>query len=334
MFNKLMNNFYYGKSGKGDYRQEDLPETRWQLFWEMLKIRLSALCRLNLMYAVVWLPAMFVIFSGVTSWYNVLAGLGEAQAAVEALTLTAEEYAIQAAASSEAFKAIILQTLFILIPAIAITGPATAGVAYVTRNWARDEHAFIWSDFRDAVKENWKQALAVSSITGLMPVILYVCWMFYGDMATQNMLFVIPQALTVMLTVLWMCSLTYLYPLMVTYRLKFSQLLRNGLLLTVGRLPMSLGLKLLSLVPALIAAVVSFLTPYFIYAVMILGLYYIVFGFALSRFVGVSYANSVFDRYINPQIEGAEVGRGLHTPDEDDEGDEPGDYFSGDDSQA
>ncbi|MBR2601674.1 MAG: hypothetical protein IKE08_03155 [Clostridia bacterium] len=61
MFGKLMNNYYYGKSGKGDFRKEDLPENRWQLFWEMLRTRLSALCRLNLMYVVVWLPAMIVI---------------------------------------------------------------------------------------------------------------------------------------------------------------------------------------------------------------------------------------------------------------------------------
>ena len=28
MFGRFMNNYYYGKSGKGDFRKEDLPETR------------------------------------------------------------------------------------------------------------------------------------------------------------------------------------------------------------------------------------------------------------------------------------------------------------------
>ena len=41
MFGKMMNRYYYGKSGKGDYTKEDLPQTRWQLFWEMLRVRLS-----------------------------------------------------------------------------------------------------------------------------------------------------------------------------------------------------------------------------------------------------------------------------------------------------
>ena len=40
----------------------------------------------------------------------------------------------------------------LLVPCLTLTGPFTTGVAYVTRNWARDEHAFIWSDFIDTVK--------------------------------------------------------------------------------------------------------------------------------------------------------------------------------------
>ena len=75
MFGKLMNNFYYGKSGKGDYRKEDLPKNRWELFWEMLRIRFSALMRLNLMYMVVWLPAMIVLMIAAMS---ALTLLGEA----------------------------------------------------------------------------------------------------------------------------------------------------------------------------------------------------------------------------------------------------------------
>ena len=69
MFGRFMNNYYYGKSGKGDFRKEDLPTTRKQLFFDTLKTRLSALCRLNLLYAVVFLPAIIVLMMGV---YNLL----------------------------------------------------------------------------------------------------------------------------------------------------------------------------------------------------------------------------------------------------------------------
>ena len=45
-------------------------------------------------------------------------------------------------------------------------------------------------------------------------------------------------------------------------------------------------------------------------------------GFALSRFVGASYTNGVFDRMINTRIEGASVGRGLYQEDDEEETEE------------
>lgn len=311
MFGKMMNNFYYGKSGKGDYRKEDLPGNRWQLFWEMLKVRLAGLCRLNLMDAISWLPALIVGFGAAISAYAAAMNYAQMEAAAEP--------ALAALSLPEYLNGLTLQTLMFLVPCIALTGPFTAGVAYVTRNWARDEHAFVWSDFKDAVKENWKQALSISVITGFMPLVVYVCWRFYGDMAQQNMLFMVPQVISVTLGLLWMCALLYFYPLMVTYKLRFRDLLRNGFLLTLGRLPMTVGLRLLTLVPAMIAALVAYLTPYPHWALLGYALYYLLIGFSLSRFVGASYANGVFDKYINPQIEGAVIGRGLYQDEEQDE---------------
>ena len=45
----------------------------------------------------------------------------------------------------------------------------------------------------------------------------------------------------------------------------------------------------------------------------------ILLGFALSRFVGASFTNGVFDRVLNARIEGAQVGRGLYNEDDEEE---------------
>jgi len=119
--------------------------------------------------------------------------------------------------------------------------------------------------------------------------------------------------------VLWMSSLLYVYPQMVTYEMKYSILLRNSMIMAISCLPMTVGLKLLSLVPTIIFAVVALFTPYAVYAALIYAAYYILVGFALSRFVGASYTNGVFDRVLNSRIEGATVGRGLYQDDEDEE---------------
>ena len=325
MFGKFMNSYFYGKSGKGDYTKEDLPATRMQLFREMLRARAGSLMRLNFIYMVAWLPAMVVIAYHVLALYSLLMGLADLQAQVTAGTLAAAELAVQQAQFADGVKSLALTGLLMLIPCIAITGPATAGLCYVARNWARDEHAFVWSDFKDALKANWKQALAISAVTGFMPLIMYVCWMFYGQLVQQNPLFIVPQVLTVSIGAIWMMSLTYTYPLLVTYHLRMRDLLRNSLLLTVGRLPGTVGIRLLTLLPMLIAAVVSFLTSYMHWAVAAMFLYYVLYGFALSRFVGASYTNAVFDKYINVKIEGAQINRGLYTEVPDDDDDAPAD---------
>ena len=106
--------------------------------------------------------------------------------------------------------------------------------------------------------------------------------------------------------------------------LKMKDLLRDGLLLGVARLPMSVAIRLLHCVPALIgAALIWFWNP--MIGMLILFSWYALIGFALSRFITASYTNAVFDRFINPRIEGAKVNQGLFKPEDDeDDADEAG----------
>ena len=98
-------------------------------------------------------------------------------------------------------------------------------------------------------------------------------------------------------------------------------MLRNGLLLAVARLPFSFAVRLLHVVPTVIALICAFFfSP--VWSVLGLFLYYLVFGFGLSRFVTASYTNAVFDRFINSRIEGAVINRGLSQETDDDDDDE------------
>ncbi|NLB90273.1 MAG: YesL family protein [Clostridiales bacterium] len=319
MFGKMMNKYYYGKSGKVDYRKEDLPKNRWQLFWEMLRIRFSGLVRLNLLYMLIWIPTLYIVISTAFSALSMIA-----VTAAEPMT---PELAVDLWNS---LYGLVFTSLVILIPCIAITGPFTAGVSYVTRNWARDEHAFIWSDFKDALKENWKQGLVISTITGILPFLVFVGWRFYGSMVEgQGLFFVIPQVLIAVIGGVWSLGLLFFYPLMVTYKLRMKDLLKNGILLAIGRFPQALGIRLITLFPLLLGGLLIFyVVPQYYWVILALAAYYILIGYTLSRFISASFTNSVFDRFINLHIEGVEVNRGLSEydedeyDDEDDEGDE------------
>lgn len=313
-----MNSYYYGKSGKGDYTPDDLPKNRWQLFLEMLRTRMSGLCRMNLMYFVTWLPAMIAISLWVVSFG---VALNNSFPVDEAGNIIEEVAANGVQSFWQTMNDMNFMTLLILIPCIAITGPFTAGLSYVTRNWARDEHAFPWADYKDAIKANWKQGLLVSTITGCVPFLVYICWRFYGDMAVGNAVWVIPQMLILMLGILWALAVTYMYPMMVTYQMNFRTIIRNSFILAVGRLPGSVGIRLLHCVPTVLFTVIFLLTlqPW---VLLLLFAYYLVFGFAFSRFITASFTNAVFDKYINSRIEGAQVNRGLSQDNDDDDDDD------------
>ena len=318
MFGKFMNNYYYGKSGKGDYQKDDLPRTRWQLFWEMLRVRFAGLFRLNIVSVIAWLPAMYVLIQLMSNLFNIA---GVAQTVEMDPSAATPEQLELVQNLRPLYNSVIMRSLLLLVPAIAITGPFQAGMAYVTRNWARDEHAFVWSDFKDALIGNWKQSLVISFITGLVPLIVYVGYQFYGDMGQQNMLFVVPQMLTAMLGLVWTLALVYFYPMMVTYKLNLRTLLRNAFLLSIGRLPQTAGARLVMLVPALLALAVSWFIPaYTIYALMVLAGYYLLIGNALARFVYASLSNAVFDKFINTRLEGVQINRGLAKEEDIDEG--------------
>jgi len=330
MFGRLMNSYYYGKSGKGDYRKEDLPKNRWQLFWEMLRVRLSGICRVNLMTCVLWIPMMLVIMMMVNSIVSasdmkpmVDEATGKNYVALVYDPVTDEAGNVVSEGLITPLSGLLSTSLLLLFPCILLTGPAQAGMAYVMRNWARDEHAFPWSDFKDAVKDNWKQALGISAITGLLPYIVYIAYTFYSQMQVEKgMFFMLPQMLVVVIAVVWALALVFFYPLMVSYKMSFAQLVKNGIVLAIGRLPFVVAIRLAALIPAAIAIAVMFLSSSWLYALLALAAYYIFIGNGLTRFIFASFTNGVFDKYINSHIEGVQINRGMAQEDEDDFEDE------------
>ena len=298
----LFDRLYYGKAGKRDYSEMDMPKNRVSLFFMVLKDHIFDLVKVNLLQLVFWIP--FILWT-----YLNLFALQSIDA--EAM-LTAEGGAQELMGTVAGYG---MMWLLGLIPCLAITGPSSAGAAYVMRNWARDQHAFLFSDFKDAFKSNWKQALGVSLITAVVPVIAYTAVSYYGGMAGSNALMFLPMIVVLSAVLIYVIMLPLLYPMMVGYELSFKNLLRNAFLMSCARLPHMLLARMITLIPIFILAV-GVLTGSGV-AMLGVSLYYLLFGFALSRLVYASFANSVFDRYLNPHIEGAVVRQGLRPVDAD-----------------
>lgn len=296
IFGNMMNNYFYGKSGKGDYRVEDMPANRFQLFTSVWKVRWSAMFGVNLLHIIPWLPAAIWTIINIS------------------LLLTMDAEMLQGGGGG--YLTIYLAVLF---PLIGITGPFNAGTSFVLRNWARDEHSFVWSDYWDAVKGNWKQALPIAFISGAMPLILYIGWQFYGSMAQNSYFYMIPMGLILLVFIIWKLSEQVMYTMMVTYTLSLRNLIRNSVLMTMAKLPLAIGIKLLTLVVPVAAFAILMLCPGIeMYVFLALGLLYVVYVPVLNRFIIASYSNALCEKFLNSKIEGAQSNIGLRPENWDD----------------
>ena len=295
-FRDMMNNYYYGKQGKADYTIENMPQNRRQLFGEVLKVRWSALFGVNLLYMIAWIPAI--------AW-----------TAINAIALLN----LPEGGTVDQMTSLVFTWLMIMIPCVAITGPFNAGVSYVLRNWARDEHSFVLSDFKDAVKGNWKQALVMSVIDGLMPFILFTGWRFYGGMMQKSMIYVVPAGLLMLVGIIWTLASMLAYPMLITYDLKTMDVIRNSVLLSVAKLPFAVLIKLLTFVVPALGIGLGLLIPSILWqALGIVLVLYLVFLVAFNKLITVSYANWLCETYLNPRIQGARTNIGLRPENWDD----------------
>lgn len=120
---------------------------------------------------------------------------------------------------------IILNLLYILfcLPIITI-GPATAGMVKVLRNWSRREHAFVWGDFWETFKNNFKQSFVVGLINLVVfPILVYDLWFFWANGA--HVFYVILIAAS---AVIWLFMNYYIFTMLITFRLKLTQLYKNA----------------------------------------------------------------------------------------------------------
>ena len=112
------------------------------------------------------------------------------------------------------------------IPVVTI-GPATAGLTKLMRNYAREEHAFIWGDFIETFKKNFKQAFLYSVLDLFVVAFLILDFFAVYNLANRVMTVLCLAAILLSFTV-WTFMRFYIYNMMITFRLTFKQLLKNA----------------------------------------------------------------------------------------------------------
>lgn len=127
-----------------------------------------------------------------------------------------------------------LNLLYVLfcLPVVTI-GPATAGFVYVLRNMSNEQPIFLFSDFWDSFKANWKQSLAYSILMAVCAVVVSVSVQFYTANSGQYGWMIVPAALTLFVGLILILMSFYVMLMIVTLDLPLKAILKNAAILSI-----------------------------------------------------------------------------------------------------
>lgn len=267
---KWYNKIFIGNPDKKDFTARDLPKTRVDQYFDVVKLRFSGMVLGNVLYMLFALP--LILFS-LYYWFSVS-------------SLTQDEVIQQVFTGQEN---ILLSYLLICVPLYTITGPAKAGLYYCLRNWVWNERATIrehfWKEFR---RSFWKALLL--NLFSAMLLFAGVWWIATLMMNAEAHGWMRYAAIAIgVAMVAYFMSSIYHFPQLVTYQLTFRQILKNSFIYLVAQFPRTL---LAVLVYVLTAVVCYFLGQILLVVILFMGMAFIYLGQMI-------FSNFLFDKYVN-----------------------------------
>ncbi len=266
--------FDYTKPGKGVERGEPqkkgiarFAQLYFRKFWKYMQ--------LNILYAITCVPALLVY------WFFFVSYFAPAfQTVLESQQVTADQVYLSVNILAMA-SAIIMVMIF-------GGSPCAAGFHYVLRNYVREEHAWLWSDFWRHTGRNWKQAFAMFFIDLVVVNLLLFGIRFYYQMSgtggAMHFLHLFLLVLIIFIFVVYAVMHQYIWTMMVTFELKLKQIVKNAFLLTVMAFPRNI---LFIIVTALFAVVVYLMYFYLsplLGALITLLLFFSIYGLTMQMF--------------------------------------------------
>ena len=250
----------YLKPGKGVDANE--PEKKgFFRYFEVLREKFSKHLGLNLLCSVLSLPFLVILFFFASPEWIENAIPQADESAVVTLFLT--------------FKFITASILYTFLGA----GPISAVYAYIIRCYTNRTPVWIISDGKDKFIENFKQGMLVTVIDIIVLLLSTNALHFYGSLyaQTQNIMWAILTTLLGIVLVIFVWMHLYIYQIMVTFKLKFGDVMKNALLITLSLLPKNIFLT------ALIVGIafVLFNTLTHIFALIV----YLIIGTLFTRLV-------------------------------------------------
>lgn len=276
--------FNYSKSGPGI--DKNAPKKKGvALYFELFFRKFWELLRINVLYFIFSMPVLFIYFCIFT--FFILPDLSATIRGVVS-TLITDAAKIEVILSNYSITiGIIFSVLTVILWG---TGPTSASLAYIMRCFTQEKHAWLWKDFKDKIKENFRQGITVLTIDIVFMFMASVSIRYYASMynGTKSVIyFILCFLIPVMLSVYTLMH-GYIYQFMTMFNCNITQIYRNALIFAIGFLPVNFLLTVLAVV--ITVAIFMHLNPCFSMALSLL------IWIVLCRYPMEFYASRIIDR--------------------------------------
>lgn len=277
----------FTKEGKGV--EKDAPQKRSIfLFFELFFRKFFKLIGLNLLYFISSIPTIIVVFllSGFVSSV-VVNHFSPEMAGIFNVGIEAASSNVEFLKLGVYLDIIIRILVTVLFTVLWGMGPVSCGFTYVLRNYARQEHAWLISDFFSNIKKNFKQSIVVWLVDIVVFFVLCNAYVFYGS---QSGFLAVMKYFILTVGIVYTMMHFYLYQLMITFELPLKQLYRNSFILALGKLPRNILILAALFLVMLALPYGSIYSSYFgvmilIFVVLLLLILFSFSGFLVNFFV-------------------------------------------------
>lgn len=231
----------YVRPGKG-VNKRDPNQSRISIFFELLFRKLGELCKVNIAYLIVCIPTfvLTMICMSVVSGRIVQAAL---PAIAKILELPAVDMSNPELLRLAVKIDLIIRVWFAFLFTVFLgQGPVTAGYTYILRNYGREEHVWLFSDWFEHTRKNFLQSLLVWVIDIVAFCIIVIAVSTYielGGAATYL------AGLVSGIFLLYVMMHFYIYQLMITFKNSIKDIFRNALIMAMQKTPRNLLLLLI-----------------------------------------------------------------------------------------
>lgn len=203
------------RPGKG-VSKRDPNQPRWRVFIDVSPRKIGGLIKLNILYLITSLPFLLVTM--------LVMGI------ITSPLIASTDSAYQ-------FEYDVLMRLglsFVFMTFLGL-GPTTAGFTYIIREHASERPCMLISDFFEVFKSKFKQSILLWTIDLIALIVFATAVNFYdsaGIFILKYMMFAI--------ALIYVMMHIYIYQTIVTFDSPLNRIIKNSLLLTIGKAPMNL----------------------------------------------------------------------------------------------